>query len=80
MNHLDRPLGYGCKPQPLTKEEIKNRLRKWAMYGEAHVDNLWSEAANYIEELERKVNDLGKNGERPVLQPTSSQDVQRDDG
>ena len=76
----DKPFGYGCKPNKLTTEEIKARLRRWAFYGEAHVDNLWSEAANYIEELERKVNDLGKNGERSVLQPTSSQDVQRDDG
>lgn len=50
-----KPFGYGYIPKSLTKEEVKENLRRWAWFGEAHVDNLWSETLKYIEELENTV-------------------------
>ena len=50
-----KPFGYGYVPKPISRVEIKENLRRWAWFGEAHVDNVWSETLKYIEELEQSV-------------------------
>ena len=48
-----KPFGYGYTPKDITVEEIKKRLNRLSLHGEAHVDNLFSKTLKYIEKLER---------------------------
>jgi len=50
-----KPFGEGYIPKPITKEEIKENLRRWAWFGEAHVDNCWSETLKLIEDQEEMI-------------------------
>jgi len=50
-----KPFGYGYIPKPITREEIKENLRRWAWFGEAHVDNCWSETLKLIENQEEMI-------------------------
>ena len=50
-----KPFGEGYIPKPITREEIKENLRRWAWFGEAHVDNCWSETLKLIEDQEEMI-------------------------
>ena len=50
-----KPFGDGYIPKPITEEEIKENLRRWAWFGEAHVDNCWSETLKLIERHEETI-------------------------